>query len=228
MPDRDDDIANEYLTYGRPSTASWVAAAAVAVAVFVLGGFIKTARQMEALRGDRNELSRENAELRREIDLLRQTAQHPALRPPPAARPRKQQDRNADRSPRRADDNRPGLRPGMAETDAPARGVTYSIGRTSKPSGLAGAEAGLAASGGDGGFRSSVQRQVISGGKKRLLIEGGADIGLREEMRLELRRQGRWIGEIRVVEAFATMSVCDIVHATRPPQPGDAVLRPDG
>lgn len=228
MPDRDHDISSDYLTYGRPSTASWVAAAAVAIAVFVLGGFIKTSRQMEALVNERNELRREKAELERELNALRHAPPPATSRQPPPARTRRSQDQNPGRQASRAEDNRAGVRSGIPEIDEPAKRVTYSIGRTTKSSGLAGAEAELSASGADGAIRSSVRRQIIIAGKKVLMIEGGLDIGFREDMRLELRRDGKWIGELRVVEAYATMSACEILHAAHPPEPGDVVLRPVG
>lgn len=68
QPDRDEDL---YATYGRPSVSAWVAAAAVAFAFFLLGGFIKTYRQLEGLR---EESRREIAELR---DSVRRLQTHP-------------------------------------------------------------------------------------------------------------------------------------------------------
>lgn len=62
-----------YTTYGRPSVSAWVAAASVAFAFFLLGGFIKTYRQLESLR---EESRREIAELRESVRRL-QTVQPP-------------------------------------------------------------------------------------------------------------------------------------------------------
>lgn len=56
--EQDDDL---FMSYGRPSVSAWIAAAAVAFAFFLLGGFIKTYRQLEGLR---EESRREISELR--------------------------------------------------------------------------------------------------------------------------------------------------------------------
>lgn len=76
QPERDEEL---YATYGRPSVSAWVAAAAVAFAFFLLGGFIKTYRQLEGLR---EESRREIAELRESV---RRLQTHPVTQ---AASPR--------------------------------------------------------------------------------------------------------------------------------------------
>ena len=46
---RDDDYDYDF-PYAKPPVSAWIAVASVALAVFVLGGFIKTYRQLESLR----------------------------------------------------------------------------------------------------------------------------------------------------------------------------------
>lgn len=213
----------EHLPYGRPSVSAWIAAVAVAFAVFVLGGFIKTYRQLETLR---DESRREIRELRQSIDGVRvaaqaaphaaQTGRLPSLPPlPPASRLPQSSSRAAalpsarqqqDKTPLREAAQR--LFPEMEDT---GRGVTYEFGRKSDP-----------------GKNRLPQCQVISvaGPQRRVIIEGGRNSGLSEGLRLELSRGGRWIGDLRIIEVYDSMAACEVLHATLPPQPGDAVRLP--
>ncbi|MCD7897394.1 MAG: hypothetical protein LUG50_12085 [Planctomycetaceae bacterium] len=86
----DPDTDEEHLTYGRPSLPSWIAAAAVAFAFFLLGGFIKTYQQLEALKV---ESRREISELREAMRRLQAQSQTAVRQPmsrlvplPPAER----------------------------------------------------------------------------------------------------------------------------------------------
>ncbi|MCC8167665.1 MAG: hypothetical protein LIQ31_16380, partial [Planctomycetes bacterium] len=73
----DPDTDEDHFTYGRPSLPSWIAAAAVAFAFFLLGGFIKTYQQLEALK---EESRREISELRESMRRLQAQGQT-AVRP---------------------------------------------------------------------------------------------------------------------------------------------------
>jgi hypothetical protein len=183
-----------------------MAAGAVAFAFFVLGGFVKTYWQLENLR----------EESRREIQELR--ASLAALRGQPAAGPR----------------------PGGMSPLPPAR-RTYFPGRPIGSGGEARAapetrpppaerEGALAFRRlGDGtAAEAAASFQVISVSEKRLLVEGGRSAGFSEGMRLELSRNGRWIADSRIIEIFDSMSVCEILHATQPPLPGDSARPPIG
>lgn len=235
-PDDPDDL----IPYRRPSVSAWVAVAAVAFAVFTLGGFIKTYLQLEQLRDDSR---REIGELRAQLDTLRlanRIAAVPSARavasartlPEPTLRPAERRLRPAGRA---------GSAPLRTPTD-PARvmaeaedlcltdgengkgnRVTYTFGRSSA------APAETLALGDD--FESPVpafrgEVVAVNNSQKRLMAEGGRDVGLELGARLELSRQGRWIGDLRVLEVFDSMSACEVLHSTQTPEPGDTVRMP--
>ncbi len=211
-----------HFPYGRPSGAAWVAAAAVAFAFFVLGGFIKTYRQLETLR---DESRREIRELRKGMESLRAAgaeASRAAARVPRLPQAVRQPyptpaGPEAERSPSRSESGRAGvansLPPLIPELEGERRGLTYEFGRKSK------ADPG-------GGRRDQLQVISVASPQKRLRVEGGRDVGLAEGARLELSRGGRWIGDLRALEVYDTMTACEVVHATHPPQPGDTVRIP--
>lgn len=216
--DRDYDLDD--FPYRRPAISSWIAAAAVAFAFFTLGGFIKTYRQLEALR---EESRQEIEELRRNVKRLQAQPSAPA----PARRPAFEVDRLPDVAPRRnAATRRPDaggeggspLRPARAAPDlsrmaaldkeTEKRGVNVVFGNRNP----------------DGGIPEASQVISVSA-PKTLMVEGGRDLGRRERDRLALYRDGNWIADIRVVEVFDTMSSCEILLSTSPPQPGDSARR---
>ncbi len=214
----------DHFPYGRPSGSAWIAAAAVAFAFFVLGGFIKTYRQLEAVR---EESRREIRELRQVVDGLRSSGMD-SPRPAASRLPRLPQairqtaSRPVEPLPiRRAPlpdelqsavaPSRPHLPPGL---DEERPGITYEFGRKSSPDPREALR------------REHLQVVSVAGPQKRLIVEGGRDIGLREGSRIELSRGGRWIGDLRVVDAYDTMSACEVLHATLPPQPGDLIRVP--
>lgn len=239
--DRDrerDDGAHRHFPYGRPSVSAWVAAAAVAFAVFLLGGFIKTYRQLEDLE---DESRREIATLRESVRRLQSMQAQQASAPAPERRraPSLAESAAAARqaaspgAPPRYDaaDPRAQLRselPGNATEstiaalpsfdDPEDRGIRYQWGRTS---GAPASRNLLTAAGGES------QVVSVSAANKRVMIEGGRDIGLEEGGRLELCRDGRWIADLRVQDVFGNQSLCEVLHATHPPQPGDTVRTPE-
>lgn len=226
------------MPYKRPSTAAWVAAAAVTFAVFTLGGFIKTYLQLEQLR---DESRREISTLRSQLDSLRINGRNtapasarsrPATRPLPDSTTRAPRSRTAERAGSTASRSAPDPAKVMAEAenlcpaDAPGdtRGrVTYTFGRSSA------APAETLALGDDfkspaPAFRGEVV--AVNNAQKRLMVEGGRNFGIELGARLELSRLGRWIGDLRVLEVFDSMSACEVLHSTQLPEPGDTVRMP--
>lgn len=261
---RNKSLEDSLLTYGRPSVSAWVAAAAVAFAFFILGGFIKTYRQLETLQ---EESRYEVAQLRETIRRLRDELGRPQasatvsvrnsneyphrLTPmPPARRDDRERYSLPPEQPvlgerqtqflnggpgQDAQTLRPALRPSgktsgqvdipspapayfdaFAETQSEPERPRYQIGRTYE-------QTDNRVLGQNG---ATCQVISVSADKKRLIIEGGRDIGIDKGARLELCRSGRWTGDIRVVDVYDTQSACETLHATSPPQPGDTLRRP--
>lgn len=247
-PSRDDSL----LTYGRPSTSAWIAAAAVAIAFFLLGGFIKTYRQLEAVREDAR---LESAELRETIRRLRdelapgryaaKPAQYverqfperqyaqPRIQPLPPSR-RNSYPVDAPPLPdvgySQFTQTRPQPEPQMppqTPAAAQARGGSETLYRNEFPQ----------VDPGGGGYAHGVEERLanakgqtcqvvsVSRDKKRLLIEGGRDVGMERGMGLEFSRNGRSMGEVKVIEVYGNQSVGEVVRAAVVPQPGDTVRR---
>ncbi len=266
----EEDPEDRHFTYGRPSAPAWIAAAAVAFAFFLLGGFIKTYRQLDALRAESRQ---EIADLREAVRRLqaqststvpvRPSAPLSQLEPLPSAPLRQQRparparlDQNRDLRqagrpearfpsaeapfPRQRNNPAP-LRSAIAPPPASAaelvlRNLPAGIGfasegetagedvrqmsppaRNGKP-----AAADLPPAPGGGGY----QVVSISNAQKRVMVEGGRDLGLGEGTRLELTRDGRWIADLRVVDVFANQSSCEVLQASLNPEPGDTIRRP--
>ncbi len=76
---------------------------------------------------------------------------------------------------------------------------------------------------------SGAESQVVSvsAANRRIMIEGGRDVDLVEGARLELCRDGRWIADLRVQDVFGNQSLCEVLHATVTPQPGDTIRMPE-
>lgn len=220
--DRDRD-APAHFPYGRPSVSAWVAAASVAFAVFLLGGFIKTYRQLDLLR---EESRLEIAELRNAMRLLQARlsavpaapaparSRLPSINDTAAARQERPQSAPVPAPPPRFEPLVPVASVPQPEDD----GLRYQWGRTS---GAPASRALVTVTGG--------QSQVVSvsGENKRVMIEGGRDVELAEGARLELCRDGRWIADLRVQDVFGNQSLCEVLHATHPPRPGDTVRLPE-
>lgn len=245
-----DEVRDEsLLTYGRPSVSAWIAAAAVAFAFFILGGFIKTYRQMEAMR---EEYQYEIADLRETVRRLREDRvvldqrqagrggpgyQAPRLEALPPARresgrdyrdPRVQQSHDygtqgygAPQQPMQQQPQSHSLRPVPPPDflnefeDSVAERPRYQVGRTYE-----GGDARLLGAGG-----GAAQVISVSSDRKRVIVEGGRDLGLSEGARLELCRDGRWAADLRVLDVYDNQSSCEVLHATTPPQPGDTIRR---
>lgn len=223
--------------YGRPTTAAWVAAVSVAFAVFILGGFIKTYRQLESIK---TEAKRDIQELRDALDALRN---NPSASDS-AARAR-QQPRVAEQRPLEPPEANPASVPAASGTEERfAAGAwnaeaedgggrrreplfTTASGMSSfipadkrKPSGAAPAAAKPSEAG-------RIKVIAVNSGQKKIMVEGGRDLGIAEGGRLEMSRSGRWIGDLRVVAVFDNISACEVLHCTTPPEPGDLVRLPD-
>ena len=227
--DEDRDAVPSF-PYGRPSVSAWVAAAAVALAVFLLGGFIKTYRQLEQLQEDsRQEISELRDSIRR---LQAQQAAAPAqarnrlpslgtaarMERDQAAAASQQAPRTQLRSEHAGNASESTIAALPSFDDPEPRGIRYQWGRTS------GAQASRTLATASGGPSQVVS---VSGANKRIMIEGGRDVNLVEGARLELCRDGRWIADLRVQDVFGNQSSCEVLHATQPPQPGDTVRMPE-
>lgn len=249
---RKDDPDASLLTYGRPSTSAWIAAAAVAFAFFILGGFIRTYRQLDV---QREESRAEIAALRETIMRLREERmtvsqtirrdeyRQPRLQPLPPARrdvynqydqyspiPNSMRPPPLPSYPEAMASPAP-VRPNPAVT--PPLPASFWQGPESSYS-----DAFVRQTGEDPRYRAAPRDerllnpgggplQVISvaNDRKRVMVEGGRDIGLTEGTRLELRRGDHWAGDLRVVEVFDNQSACDVLNAAVAPQPGDTVAR---
>ncbi len=220
-PDRDrgrDTDVQRHFPYGRPSVSSWIAAASVAFAVFLLGGFIKTYRQLETLEADSR---REIASLRDAVRRL-QTERFaaPAAERRRAAAPYAE---SAAPAPLPPAPRPPALSPAGGALSAfegagGQDGVRYQWGRTS---GAPESRMLKTASGAES------QVVSVSAANRRIMIEGGRDVDLVEGARLELCRDGRWIADLRVQDVFGNQSLCEVLHATVTPQPGDTIRMPE-
>jgi hypothetical protein len=211
----------EFASYAKPPVSAWVAGLAVAFAFFVMGGFIKTYLQLEALR---EESRHEIRELKAAIETIRSAPNAPSSRQPQkriALLPQASRTRAID-APLASSPSAPG-RPLLADIEderTRPNGVTYSIGRSTRRAG-------------DGygavvGEREKPVCQVVAvnSAQKLIMVEGGLDQGLSSGARLELSRAGRWIGDLRVVDVFETMSSCEVLLSTIMPEPGDVVRTP--
>lgn len=232
IPESEKPAKDDMLTYGRPSVSAWIAAAAVAFAFFLLGGFIKTYHQLQTLREESRQEIRELRESVRRLQVGegRQTARARQLRYLPQPLPPAERDsmpREGGRPPMiRADaivapssplsDMARAPTPGWASLDDQDdidRWRVSVVGRR-KPE----ESRQLAYPNGD-----ACQVVSVLTARKRLMIEGGRDMGLSEGMRLELCRDGRWIGDLRVKDVYETLASCEVLLSTAPPEPGDSV-----
>jgi hypothetical protein len=214
------------VTYGRPSVSSWVAAAAVAFAFFVLGGFIKTYGQLENLR---EESRREIGDLRDSVRQLhaqlalgggremRPVAQGYRIQPLPPAR--------RDRLPRQDGWEAPSVLQRMPDSGLTSGFDSYDEQNESKPRVQFGRSSNEESRQIIGVSGTPCQVVSVSGVNKRVMIEGGRDVSLIEGMRLELCRDGRWIGDLRVLDVFDNQSSCEVLHTTLAPEPGDTIRR---
>ncbi len=236
-----DAVPDTHFPYGRPSVSAWVAAASVAFAVFLLGGFVKTYRQLDQLQ---EESRREIADLRDSLRRLQsrlaaapaaarsrlpsigaaarpaQTAGGPQQGAPSGV-PDPQTDPRYRLRPERAanaNESTVAALPSFDDPEQQQRGIRYEWGRTSgaKPSRM------LETAGG-----APSQVVSVSGANRMVMIEGGRDLNLAEGARLELVRDGKWIADLRVQDVFGNQSSCEVLHATMTPQPGDTVRMPE-
>ncbi|MDR2392257.1 MAG: hypothetical protein LBE84_11340 [Planctomycetota bacterium] len=215
MRDGRESDSEEYFAYGRPSPSAWIAAGAVAFALFTLGGFIKTYRQLETLR---EESRREIREFRAALDALRgqespsRTASPAKRMPlPPAAR--------RDRGP---------IPPGKSQENAFA-----PIIPSPERADVSVLESGREYFGGEFVRKAAPvaaaeprRFSVTSASRKRVMVEGGREDGFMNGSRLEISRGGRWIADVRIIELFDSMAACEILHVAQPPRPGDVARLP--
>lgn len=240
-----DDLLDDFPAYRRPTASAWIAAVAVAFAVFVLGGFVKTYRQLEALKV---ESKREIQELRDSLETLRKNA----AGLPVAARPSRTETRPA--GPRReARMERHAAPPAAVRAETPPQAPPSAAAlpslddslladdsASSRPrapvitasgglSSLMARDTGIAAAkpGSPGGEAEPNRIRVIAvnNSQKKIMVEGGRDLGFAEGARLSIYRSGNYIGETRVVEVFDNISACEVLHTTRIPEPGDLAVR---
>ncbi len=250
-PEEDKELS--VITYGRPSLSSWVAAGAMAFAFFILGGFIKTYMQLEELRDEsRREIDalHESVErLRAQMAPAgrpRQAAPaYRAVEPmPPARRDRREYWREEEAPPPR--ETAPSPARGSLRPETAPRQPQYAApdayqrfdGEPLQDLLEYPEEAARETPRVQFGRRSNEEsRQIIAGSgtpsqvvsvsgvNRRVMIEGGRDVGINEGLRLELCRDGRWIGDLRVLDVFDNQSSCEVLHATLAPLPGDTIRR---
>lgn len=201
-------------TYSRPGPSAWIAAASVALAVFVLGGFIKTYQRLEALR---EESRKEIQDLRAKLDEARRPA--PAGTPAPAAAPVRLPPAAAPASEQLP--AAPEYDLGSNELDQNEE-PRFQLGRSSRR------EGGFGRVLDDPFANRTLQVVAVSAdnGQRRVMVEGGRDMGWSAGTRLELSRRGKWLGDLRVLDVYDTMSACEVLHATQQPEPGDVIRRP--
>lgn len=217
--EQEEEAEPPVITYGRPSTSSWVAAGAVAFAFFMLGGFIKTYVQLEELREEsRREINWLHDSIRR-LEAEMTAAGRQMETPPPAYRvqplpPARRERQEYRREPEPMREPPPPEFGEYADEAEPVR-PRVQFGRRS-------AEESRQIIAGTGAPSQVVS---VSGANKRLMIEGGRDIGMSEGLRLELCRDGRWIGDVRILDVFDNQSSCEVLHTTVEPLPGDTVRR---
>lgn len=239
-----DDPSDFGQSYGKPSASAWIAALSVAFAVFVLGGFIKTYRQLESLKVEsKNEIAR----LRNSIEKLRGenlsraelVISPEATRIVPSSRfeqPRQRETLPGVHSAERPDPAPPPARvkPPLGENDdfltfetdddkripviKAASGLSSLVAAKDKPSPSPSVDPDAEA--------GRIRVIAVNNGHKKIMVEGGRDKGIAEGGRLELSRSGRWIGDLRVVAVFDNISACEVLHCTMLPEPGDLVRLP--
>lgn len=219
---RDSDL--DEFDYGRrPSGSAWLAVLAVAFGFFMAGGFIKTYRELEEARESHK---KEVQELRQTIKALQHPSgvdnTHSSGAAPRGARPLPQASRVRQR-----------LRP---ESEAARRTVS-----TRPPSGESGTSSLYRESEGEdeerpkvvigrrspedafASQRANMQVISVSTAQKRVMIEGGRDMGITAGERFGLYRSGKWIGDVRVVDVYDDKSACEVLPSTQTPEPGDRV-----
>lgn len=246
--DHDYDEREYSPPYRKPSTSAVVAAVAVAFAVFVLGGFIKTYRQLENLKV---ESKREIQQLRESVALLRKnpagqsqarrTGDERGRTPSRASTARRASTPTPD--PARSDfpnldtmvsdellacdDNPTPARGPRINASSGISGLIAMDGRQSSPDAAFDVRA-VAPRAAAASEPKRIHVITVNNSQKRLMVEGGRDHGFAEGSRLELSRGGSWIGDLRVVEVFDNISACEFVHCKQTPEPGDLVrLRVD-
>ena len=233
MRDYRDYDHDHFFTYGRPSVSSWIAAAAVAFAVFVLGGFIKTYRQLEKAHQQLEKTDKQlitlREESRREIRQLRTMLENlgtsnstmdgyvgrsgsSRMRNEPGLGARHQEEgyRQTPASRSTAANSNSSLRY-LAGLEDTRPGLTFELGRRSDLSGQ------------PQSHLMPLRVHTRSNDSRQIMIDGGTEAGIEKNAGLEVFRDGRWVAELRVLEAFDTHSVCEITHAVSPPQQGDLI-----
>lgn len=228
MPERETKEFEEYFPYRKPSPSAWVAAVSVAFAFFALGGFFRTYLALEATREELAHARQENETLKNEARRLRSLPVHAFPSAPPAAYGRTRAlppaARIDGRSPTesRAYDRRDGAAPYRsgpppaawdegAVTAPPAVSVAPPSARTDNRL-----------------VRGECRVVAVDYAGKRLHIDGGRDSGVRAGEILETHRSGERQAELRVVQVFDAMSVCEFVALKAGPVPGDRVRMSSG
>lgn len=222
------DLGN---SYGKPSRAAIIAGAAVALAVFMFGAFIKTYKQLESVR---YESKSETAVLKQEIEDLRQCIARGDTQLPPTSASLAAARRDTTIPPRAvAVQEQAEIRFSPVASFADDQ-PQENQSRTPTISAASGMSAFLAASKSKDTETPARQQSeenrirviAVNSGQKKLMAEAGRDKGIAEGGRLELSRSGRWIGDLRVVAVFDNISACEVLHYTMLPEPGDIVRVP--
>ncbi|MDR1612317.1 MAG: hypothetical protein LBT97_05975 [Planctomycetota bacterium] len=233
--DHREDDGERSSPYGSPTTAAWIAFIAVAVMLFVVGGYIKSYREFDAYKAkSRIQILKLNQELK---DLRTATRERTHERPPAAARSEEPHPEITDLTPSIRRNNHalssPPTPPPAVNAPSGADDIPEGRQQSSRPgitaeSGLsilfAGGRKEIAAA----DQQARIEIKAMDKDLKRVIVTGGRNRGFSEGRRLELSRNGRWIGDIRVVAISDVLSMCEILHYIARPEPGDAVRSPVG
>ncbi|MDR0363351.1 MAG: hypothetical protein LBJ46_11825 [Planctomycetota bacterium] len=234
MNDYDDwyDVDGRPAPYRRPSVSAWIAAVAVAIAVFVLGGYIKTYRLYESFKVEAEaELQKVRAELTEGRAMLATRETTKTGTPAPTSK-------SPASSSVKSIPPALGVRPEPVKppTEPAIPSASDQSGETSSQrrptvtadSGLSSLFIGVRKKQSNAGTLLKLQVIAVDNEQKQVLIEGGLDRAFAEGERLELMRNGRWFGDLRVIKVLDIMSACEVLMSTSIPEPGDLVRLPVG
>lgn len=230
LEDNESEEREERFLPRRPTGSALIALIAVAVAIFVLGGFIRTYRQLGALREDYKRKTAELETLKRQQNRSgafiprRQSAMNLPPLPPANRRVRPARLPTVEtpsgetgawsevKSSLQAGDPLPGF---DLEEQPVSRRPTVRFGRRSGEGE------------GDGASGGKLRVIAASDEKKLVLVEGGRDHGMKRGEAMELSRDGTYFAEVRVAKVYDNQSLCEVTLGKFAPQPDDMVRRRD-
>lgn len=250
MREQDERHFDDSFPYRRPSLAAYVAVATAMFAFIVLGGFIKTYRQLDMTRSELAQTRRENEALK---DALRrsksqrrnaysvrpdQSYQYEPLRPLPSAVREPELSPPDPRSRARdAGTARSALRPdpgfhydepsGLAARRAPPPVQERPPPLFSEDAPVSTPVYGRAPHTVGGPLRpAETDRRIVAVDyvRKQLVVDGGRDVGATEGELLAAYRGREHLADLRITEVYDSMARCEFQQFGAEPVPGDLVL----